>query len=138
MIVNKLKLRVLKQDIALAKCGNRRRCVLAQALNRQESLGGFGYIRVDANEMAFTKDRMRRHYHIPRRALIYLRNFDELGARKGEDVARLSTEPREFIFKLMEAHPAAPTASRERKDQINAARRKHGPRPKAAPRYVGV
>ena len=119
--------------------------MIAQAVDRQFELGGFGYIRVDANEVAMTNNGTRYRYHPPVTMLKYLRRFDRLGEQKGLAAAREAMEPATFTCKLLSAKPIPPKASRERKDQINTARHKRTAELKARGvyrephrRYVGV
>jgi hypothetical protein len=141
----KLDLQVTLTDIGRARCANRRRCVLAQALDRQLGLGGKGYIRVDANGAGYTRDKERHLYHLPNTAVSYLRRFDEIGEAKGEMEARRAIRPRKFVLDFIKTTPIPPVASRKRKDQINARRnavraeeKGKGILPKTYRRYVGT
>lgn len=115
--------RVTVPDIARGECANRRQCVIAQALDRQFGLGGRGYIRVDANLIALTFDGHRYQYHPPRKAMAYLRRFDKIGELKGVQAAREAMQPAEFKCKLLDVKPIPESATAERKEQINHARR---------------
>jgi len=142
-----MKLEISQEDIMKAVCGNRRRCVIANALNRQFDLGGHGYVLVDGAGCAFTKEGWRYRWRLPRNAIRLLRDFDAIGETEGTDAARSYLEP--TFFSLREDGPRTkipPPASRARKNQINRRRnriaeenRKLGIKPPASHRrYAGI
>jgi hypothetical protein len=141
-----LNIRVCKVDLGQAKCGSRARCVVALATDRQEKLGGLGYIRVDANVVAYTQHGVRRRYHPPHALLRYLRKFDKIGQESGEKAARAAMPERSFKLTLIDTCPVSEPASRARMDQINAlrnlkaaaARAKGISRKQPAKRYAGI
>jgi hypothetical protein len=141
-----LDLFIVNDDIAAAQCGNRARCLLALAVDRQFELAGKGYVRVDANELAFNFEGRRWRYHLPKRAVKYLRRWDELGAQLGLEAAREQFQPARFELLLAATSPIAPKGTRARKDRVNylrnqksaAARAAGQTRSQPAPRYVGI
>ena len=145
MTGTKLKLQVTVGDISRARCGNRRQCVLAQAIDRQFGLAGKGYVRVDASHAAYTKDGKRHRYHLSSKAVLYLRRFDVVGETKGEAEARRAINPQKFDMQLLDTKPIPPPADRKRKDQINKRRntvraleRAKGILPTTYKRYTGL
>jgi hypothetical protein len=146
MKANTLTLHVITIDIAEGECANRHRCILALAANREMKLGGKGYVRVDANEISFTKNGIRYRYHPARAAMDYIRKFDEIGETRGLYAARVEMQPAVFRCTLFSANPIPPVASPARKAQINKARNRRNaelraqgvlPR-KPYRRYVGI
>jgi hypothetical protein len=141
-----LDLCIIDQDIRHAECGNRARCLLALAIDRQFELGGKGYIRVDANEASFNFAGARWRWHLPKRAVKYLRAWDEAGEQLGVDAAREQFQPAQFELLLAASSPVSPQKTRARQDQINQARRRRDnaakaagqPHRKPALRYVGI
>jgi hypothetical protein len=140
-------LEITDADIRGAMCGNRRHCVIANALNRQFLLGGHGCILVDGAGCAFNQDGWRYRWRLPRRALRLLRDFDAIGATAGTAAARAYVEP--TSFNLREDGPrtkSPPPASRATKDRINRRRnllaaenRKLGIKPlRPHKRYAGI
>ena len=90
-------LHIVATDIERGECANRRRCVLAQAVDREIGLAGKGYINVDAHEIAYTFDGWRYRYKPPRAAMRYLREFDQLGETQGWPLRARRCAPRRFI-----------------------------------------
>ena len=133
-------------DIVNAKCGNRRQCVIAHAVDRTFGLQGTGYVRVDARYISFTKDGERHQFLTPSRAKNLLCKFDRIGEKFGEDAARQQTDPITFRMELHQHTPVQYDKSPERKAQINAARNKRNaerrlqglPTHTSHARYVGV
>jgi hypothetical protein len=118
-------LEITKNDIVTAKCGNRRQCVIAHAVDRQLQLGGLGYIKIEGNDAAYTQAGFRHLLRLPRTALVMLRDFDEIGASQGLETARevmFSRCPIKYRLREVNVTKIPPPASRERKDQINARR----------------
>lgn len=138
-------LKTTDADIAVAVCANRRRCLLAQAVDRQLALGGRGYIKVDANGLAYTKDKQRHTWHLPKTAVLSLRQFDEIGEHEGQIAARAAMRPASYRLIHVKSAPIPPPASRARKDKINARRNRIAAEERAQgivrrtyKRYVGL
>ena len=124
-------LNIEQGDIDRALCQNRGRCVLSVASNRQFNglkNGGYGRLSgtpmTDARTLAVTHNGFRYTFLTSSPMVAYLRRFDEIGEKSGIDVARKSMKPRGFRMKLISKTEIPPTATRARKDQINAARNK--------------
>jgi hypothetical protein len=121
-VFTKIKYQTTREDIHEADCGLPAKCMGAVCINREHELGGRGYIRFEANEVAFTKDDYRYLSRPFRNALEMLRDLDELGERVGETEARNLMDAREFTLELISVTKIPAKASRARKDQINRAR----------------
>jgi hypothetical protein len=116
-------LQIADDDIATAVCGNRRRCVLAQALDRQLSLAGRGYIKADASGVRYNCQGYRQWFALPQPAIDMLRNFDEVGEKQGTMAARATITPgTSFKLTFIRQSKIPPKACRERMDQINRRR----------------
>lgn len=143
-----IELKPTEADARQARCANRAACFYAQAIDRQFDLGGHGYIKCDANEFSFSCDGRRYHFHPTKAPMTILRRFDEIGQRQGEEAARnwlLLHGLKSTNLKFVGSRAVTPTATRERKDQINVARNKRnaelrlqGQSLARRPRYAGV
>ena len=127
---------VTAADIALAQCGNRSRCVLAQTVRRQFDLGGQGLVEVDANGMRVSKDGFRYFYTCGHSPIGFLRRFDILGEERGLDIARELTKERAFIYTLVSVSPVVKPKSREEQDEINRRRRERDADKRAKGNYT--
>jgi hypothetical protein len=145
-VFTKIKYHTTPEDIHRADCSLPASCMGAVCMNRMHELGGHGYIRFEANEVAWTKDGYRYIARPFRNALEMLRDFDELGELYGETEARTLMHPREFALQLISVAKIPAKASRARKDQINRARQareavrraSHLPPEEPKKRYSGV
>jgi hypothetical protein len=141
-----ITLRVRRADLAKAKCANPKYCALAIAIDRQLGLAGRGNVHVDANEAAWTEaDGSRVHYHQPAKAAGYVRTFDEIGAEKGEEIARAAMPEDYFTLTFLRRAPKRIFTPKQKQEQVAAShksllRQKLGlpPRPKKRLRYTGM
>src|SRR5665213_3624444 len=101
--------------VVIVKCivNNRQQCGIAVAI--REKFPDARYIKVDYNEASYTLDGVRWSWALPRTALRWAQQLD----REGKD--RL--KPLRCSLKFISSRVIPPPATRERKDQINAARK---------------
>jgi len=119
-------------DIRTAKCASRPHCILAHATTRQLRLGPNCYLRVDAACLSFTVGDKRGIYvpDKPQKSMQYIRTFDEIGLKDGQDHARKTMEAmqdekqEEFPYHLDRIVPKAKYNAERNK--ASAARKKAG------------
>ena len=151
---DKITLTPIERDAQHAICANRAACFWANAIDRQMELDGHGYVRCDAHEFSFTLGDHRFTFHPPKAALNVLRKFDEIGSDQAfGSKAERTRLAREYLLKnlkpvkltFLKRRKKAEPGTRERKDQINAARNKRnaerrlrGEKLVRRPRYASI
>lgn len=129
----KPRFRMVREDIAAAKCNSRTDCAAAICIRR---VLGFdvGRVRVSTQGVSIAKDDYRYYFAMPMPACRLVRDFD-----KG-----LKVEPITFVLKYTHRRKITPVPE-ERKAQVNAARKRReetlrdlGRSPKKYPGRYGI
>lgn len=104
-------IRVTRDDIMRSKCGDRHRCIIANALRRTFCLPNDTYVvRVDANRTFIHLDDSEEgspdswELSTPSMGMKVLRLFDKMGLEEGEEAARSAAEPFDLKFTLLKAY----------------------------------
>jgi hypothetical protein len=138
---DKIILHILKQDIRISKCRDSTHCVIVNSARRQFALPAKSVIKADANRVSVPDNQFRYDFQPAPNAVAYVRTFDEVGEKKGEEAAREAMPEKNVVLIYVGKRDRRSPEQRARERQHKRDRRAAGvPRSPHKPllRYVGT